>query len=344
MYQQLYPQQQFYAQPANNGFTVPSAGAGYSAGMMTNQGGQQMFAQGQPPTNFVQTLTPEQCKQLQNEGNKGFTFNVEPIEFLRAQCVHKTPDGKDFAITVLDDNTGLAKCTICGAEFNMNPYPDDIVENAMKVVLDTIQQSKLMWLTGPADAMSKYYQYIPLLEKLPKIANIAQKDYAKLNRSMSVNYMPEQRGFQVLDQLGYPQQFMYGQPNPYFQQAPAYGGYPQQQMPPVYGAPAPAYQQAAPAYPQAPVAPQVPVGAPQPNIFGNQYNQQMSGYGYPQQAAPVAPVVPPVAPVAPPMYAVQQAAPVAPPIPTGAPAVPPVDVQPQMAPTAPVEEVTIKGI
>ena len=301
----MYPNQ--FQQPVyNQGFTVPYCG-GYSAGYMNNQSAPG-FTVNQQPIQFTQTLTADELKLLQNTGN-GLNLKIEPIDLARAACVHKTPDGKNFSVYVTDEAKGTVKCTQCGAEFTMETYPEDVVNDAMKVVLDVIQQSKLMWLTGPAQMMKDYYAFIPLLEKLPQVAKTAQKDYAKLNTGYNMNTIPEQRGFQVLDSLGgiIPN---YGAPMQQYNYGAAYPQAPVAPAAPMYGYQPPVAPPAAPVAP-APVAPQ---GV---NPFGNQQQfQQQYNYGaYPQ--APVAP-----APVA---------------APPGAP----VGVQPPVAPAPVKEEVTV---
>lgn len=311
-----YPQQQFMYQPpvypqqypvANNGFTVPT-GTGYSAGM-ANQG-PSVVMNPQPPMTFAQTLSPAEIDQIKTK-NFAYDFSIDPISCLKAKCVHKTPDGKDFSISV-NDQTGEAVCHQCGAKFNMTPHDDDTVDAAFNVMNDLFQQTKLFWLNAPAEALGHWTQYEVLLQKLRGFHKLACNEYNKLlNRGVGMNYMPEQRGFQVLDQIG---GNPYGAPM-YGMNVPMYGQQP-------YGAPVYGQQQQMYGMPVAPQAPQAPVGVPtgapevpQPNIFGNQYQQQASTnyYGGNPYGAPAMPM------------------PAAPQVPTG-------------APTAPVEEVTIKGV
>lgn len=145
------------------------------------QGGFNQFngfnsAQVQPIKN---ALTDEQIKQLQQNSN-AFSLSITERDVLRAKCTHRQPDGLHDSLT-LDENTGIARCLICGYEFRpIDPSVSlDSIADSIASVIDILQTIKLLFPTIPADAVGEYFQIIPLLEKAPEFFKLAVKESLK---------------------------------------------------------------------------------------------------------------------------------------------------------------------
>lgn len=124
-------------------------------------------------------LTDEQIKQLTAQVNN-FSLGLTERDVLRAKCTHRKPGGMEDSLT-FDPNTGIARCTICGYEFQPID-PDTSIESVIESVnkvLDTLQTIKLLYPTLPAEAVGEYFQIIPLLEKIPEFFKLAVKEFAK---------------------------------------------------------------------------------------------------------------------------------------------------------------------
>lgn len=119
-------------------------------------------------------------KLLQKENN--FTLNLTETEKLKAACNHRWNEprnGQYDAITEGPD--GICRCAICGYEFD--PVAMDTTEDTLKEVVkntvDVLQTIKLLYFDMPAETAREYYSIIPLVERIPKLFEIAAKSYAK---------------------------------------------------------------------------------------------------------------------------------------------------------------------
>jgi hypothetical protein len=69
----------------------------------------------QPVQQVMNNLTAEEIQELQKQKEQ-FNLGLTHKESLQAACNHRTPDGTQDSL-VYDNETGVARCTICGYEF-----------------------------------------------------------------------------------------------------------------------------------------------------------------------------------------------------------------------------------
>lgn len=227
----------------------------------------------------MNVLSEDEIKELQAQRSQ-FSLGLTERESKQAACNHRSIDGTSDSL-VYDNETGIARCTICGYEFrpiDADTSPESIRDAADRIV-DILQTIKLMYTDIPAASAREYFQIIPLIAKVPQLFDFAAKNFAKHEFNQWSYNNRNMGGMAMLANLnnmlgssqnfGYPQQPMM-QPNPAFNpyaqpQAPV--GYPQQpQMNPFGFAGASAgyqpqtqgYQYTAPGAPVPPVAPQAP--------------------------------------------------------------------------------------
>lgn len=239
--------------------------------------------QGQVPK-IDNYLSTEEIQRLMKQENQ-FSLALSEVDTLRAKCNHRRADGMGDAL--VEDANGLVRCSICGYEFKpaeIGTTPETIQE-AVDTILDFIQTVKLLYIDLPKESGAEYFQIIPLLEKMPKLFELAVKNYTTHNNVNPYNY--NNRNMSTMQLFGAISGMLSGQPfvdpnvapqmNPNMGAAPYGYGMSQQ---PQYGAP---YG--------------MPYGMPQSNGFG--YNPATTGYQYTApQAVPVATEVPQAAPAA----------------------------------------------
>lgn len=219
----MYQQNQNGTQYVWNGYSwvpAPQMQQPYAGSYMnTGVNAAPPYAVSAKPLSFTQNLTPEQIKLLTASGG-GLDLELNEEDIARAACLHKTADGKGFATTIIDEATSTVRCNICGAEFTMIPHPPATIDQAMKVIEDTAQQSKLMWLDAPADVSKAYFAFLPLMKKVKSVNKVAQGVYNKLTKNMNVQAGREIGGFGALDSLtcGFGAPVAYPTPTP----APGY--------------------------------------------------------------------------------------------------------------------------
>lgn len=240
------------------------------------QGGYQFNGVPAQVTKINSSLTPEEIKELQQSSSQ-FSLGLTQKDILRAACNHRTADGLHDSLTI-DQNTGIARCTICGYEFRPiepNESIESIKDSTNKIV-DILQTIKIMYRELPAAAFREYFQIIPLIEKIPQLFEFAAKDFAKheYNAWSYNNYnMGGAAMFQNLSNMF--------APNMNASQG-GYMGQPQQ-TPMGFG-----YQQG--------FAPQQPMGYPQqmgqPAPIGNAFGYPGASMGQPQQPQGYTPSTP----------------------------------------------------
>ena len=133
----------------------------------------------QPPRRS-NVLTDEQIATLRQKG-AGFTLALTKEEVLRGQCTHINEQGQPAYINNPD---GTCTCTICGHTWKSADLSKDDVERAVQTVLDIMQTIKILYVNMPEQAGREYWQTIPLLEKLPKLYEVASDNF----RSYEGNY------------------------------------------------------------------------------------------------------------------------------------------------------------
>jgi hypothetical protein len=197
------------------------------------------YAGMQQPPKRSNVLSDEQIATLRQKG-AGFTLSLTKEEIFRGQCNHLDENGNPSYITNPD---GSSTCTICGHTWRSIDTTKDKVEEAVQVILDILQTTKIMYVNMPEQASREFFQIIPMIEKIPQLYQVASDNF----RSYEGNYAGYVNGnanpFALFGTIagnqGYANAFQYQQTQPYPQQM-----YQQ----PVYGQPVyqqPAYQQPA---------------------------------------------------------------------------------------------------
>ena len=267
-----------FDQTANQNYGTPQMG-GYQFNGYQNQ---------QIPK-VMNVLSNEEIKELQQSTSQ-FSLGLTNKEILQGACNHRSPDGTQDTL-VFDQNTGIARCTICGYEFR--PIEADTsyetIKDAADRLVDILQTIKIMYTELPAGAAREYFQIIPLIGKIPQLFEFAAKNFAKHEYNAWSYQNHNMGGAAMLQNLnnifGASMQPMNPQFNPY-------AGQPQQPV----GYPNPVMQGNAFGYPGASMAPQQGY---MPMNQGFQYtpNQPVNNQVAPTVAAPQAPA-PAVAPTA----------------------------------------------
>lgn len=146
--------------------------------MQQPYGGAYQFNGIQQPVPKVQNyLSAEEIKELQ-QNNSVFSLSIDRLDMLQAQCNHRSIDGTEDSLT-FDPVTGMATCTICGYKFK--PIDADeseaSIQEATDKIIDILQTIKLLYADLPAGAAKEYFQIIPLIAKIPKLFEVAAKNY-----------------------------------------------------------------------------------------------------------------------------------------------------------------------
>lgn len=190
---------------------------GYMNGYGYPQPGMQ-YAQ-RPQAKMTQTLTPEQIKQLKNNGGT-FNLHISQTDMWRAICTHK----ENGNIVLVENGDGTVTCPICGATFSIVSSDQQTVQDAAKIVSDVLQTIKTMYLDIPEEMATQYFQILPLLEKMPQLYNIAMSNFNKYDNPNQMQAGNSMYGFNALNAITNP---AFGMGMPMYQPQP---GYQQQPM------------------------------------------------------------------------------------------------------------------
>lgn len=257
---------------------------------MANQNNQQMYNNGyqyapngygygmpRPMAKNTQPLTQEEIARLRRT-NDDLSLTIPEEDLLKCACTHKESNG---ANALMANPDGTFTCSICKATFK--PFDGNIdgdggVKEAVNYLISMLQTAKMIYLDAPDDLVRQYFQVIPLLEKFPKLWEIASNNFSKYegyDGNPINNYGGFGSGFVAMNQLlTNPYAGYMMQPNANYQYPQQQYQYGQQPQAPVqsgqYMAPQQQYQYG---QPQAP--------AMQNGYMPTQYAQQ------PQAMAPV---------------------------------------------------------
>ena len=245
----------------NNGYNgAPGYGTPYYPGMMPGAGFNYTPQQPAQQPKQYSFLTPEEIKNLMDKG-PGFNLKLTGDEKTRGICNHRSADGTHDTLQETED--GSVYCSVCGYKFktvDMQSMTVDEVQESVDGIIDILQTIKMIYIDlNPQDARD-YFQIIPMLEKIPKLYELAIANYSRheqfgqwhydgknmsaaklldavasaINGGYNLNMM-QQPYYQDPNMMQQPysqpngapvgQQFM-GQPNPAFQQAPIQQPYP----------------------------------------------------------------------------------------------------------------------
>lgn len=272
------PQQQ-YAQNNN----MYNNGYGFNPAYPFNNGGMVQNPNLAQQPRMGNWLSKDKLALLR-KGIEKFTLSVSDEDIARSQCNHYNENGQSMLVPD-PDGSGRYTCQICGSSVNMAEHTPQEVEAATQNILDILNQAKMMYLSIDPSAACEYFQIMAFIEKIPKLYDVATKDFRKYENVDSFVPSQGQNPFNLFGMLTNPGMGMYQQP---------YGVYqPQMQMP--YGNPAytnmgavqnagyavpnPTYN---PMYGGQPMAPQQPYGQ-QP--MNNGYQPQTTGFNMAPQGA-----------------------------------------------------------
>lgn len=240
---------------------------------------------------MTQILSQEDINTLKAK-NTSFNINVDPIDILRANCVHR--ENGNFKI--VDNGDGTVTCSICGETFTpIYSAEDGNIEAAVKQVNDILNTIKLAYVDLPPDMGREFFPIKELINKIPPLYKIAMNDLNKYtniqqNQQTGAGYG---NAFTNLNMItaGYGS---YYQPQPYGV-APGYGYDPNQSFMPGQPTPASMAQQnipmtpVTPAYGYNPTMNQVPASQNPFNMYAQPQAMQPAPAPYGQAPAPVAP-------------------------------------------------------
>lgn len=235
-----------------------------------------------PQAKNTQPLTQEEIERLRRDQDK-LSLVIPEEELLRCACTHKEKNG---ANALIENPDGSFTCSICKAHFR--PFDGDVktIEEAITKLIWMLQTSKMIYLDASDEMVRQYYQIIPMLERFPKLWQVAYNNFAKYDGydNTPVNaYGGFGNGFTAMNAL---------LTNPYagFMMQPQSNGYYTMMQP------QPMYQQ--PIYPQAPQG-QYAAGPQYAQPQQPMYQQPMPQGQYVDPNNPMAYGVPATAPQAP---------------------------------------------
>lgn len=174
----------------NNGAAY-GAGYGYQApyGTMPGMGGwnYQPAQPAQRPKQYS-TLSPEEIKTLMDKGPE-FSLQLTKEEKLRAVCNHRTADG--MSDTLEEDQDGYVYCKVCGYRFipvNVTDLSIEEVQASVDRLVDILQTIKMIYLDFEPNSEREYMQIIPMMEKIPKLYQMAIANYQKHEQNNPYHY------------------------------------------------------------------------------------------------------------------------------------------------------------
>ena len=169
-----------FANPMMGGMGMPGMNMGMPAGTGYQYNGMQ-------PVNapvIKNNLSDEEIQKLVQKENQ-FSLNVTETERLRAVCSHRWQGG--LVDSIAEDDNGTCVCQICGYKFvpvDTATTPDSLQEYVDNIV-DVLQTIKMLYIDMPEDVAREYFLIIPLIEKIPKLFELAAKSWSRYS-----NYTP----------------------------------------------------------------------------------------------------------------------------------------------------------
>lgn len=197
-----------------------------------NQGVNYNYNQKVPVPKMSQGLTAQEIAELRKNAAE-FTLKPTPREILASRCTHRM-NGEP---TLIDNNDGSVTCTICGETFNLIDKVED-AEEITAAFISLLQSIKSYYLDMPEDYIKELFQPMPILKKMPKLFEVALKDFHRYNRENDIYQNGGGRfAFNTLQAIGASPMgagFGYPQPQPQYGMNQQYGapmgGYPQPQQ------------------------------------------------------------------------------------------------------------------
>ena len=178
----------------NNNFANPMMGGmgmpmnmGMGMGIQTGTGYQYNGVPTQNAPVIKNNLTDEEIQKLVQKENQ-FSLNVTETERLRAACSHRWQGGLQDSIA--EDEEGNCVCQICGYKFvpvDTSTTPDSLQEYVNNII-DVLQTIKMLYIDMPEDVAREYFVIIPLIEKIPKLFELAAKSWSRYSNFTPYGY------------------------------------------------------------------------------------------------------------------------------------------------------------
>lgn len=152
---------------------------------MQQQIGTQMI--NRPVPKSTQPLTAEEINKLRSRTN-AIDWQVTQEDVLKSRCTHKDKNGSSTLILNPDRET--FHCTICGSDFSIFEGTSAEVQNVVRSVEDILQTIKTIYLDCPEKFVIDFFQFIPLLHKLPILWEEATKNFNRYDYNLSYGPIP----------------------------------------------------------------------------------------------------------------------------------------------------------
>ena len=150
--------------------------------------GQNMYAQNmgmqyvtRAQAKNTQPLSQEVINKLRASSNIDWTVSQEDL--WRAQCTHKDHNGMS---TLTMDNEGNCHCNICGADFKFFDGDMATVKSVVDAMDNILQTTKTIFLDIPENFAQAYFQYMPLMKKLPQLWGQATKNFNQYDQPVGM--------------------------------------------------------------------------------------------------------------------------------------------------------------
>lgn len=167
---------------------------------------------------FSNPLSPERIAQLRNNGG-GFSLQVPKDDIDRSGCTHRDPTTHQWSLNQNPD--GSVTCTICGETyFPTEDATAESVNDAVGLVINILQTTKMMYLDIPDNVCREYFQMIPFLKKLPQLYKIAADNFRQYDGTF-MGQQQQQSAFNTFNMLTNP--MMAQNPMMYQMQMPQMG-------------------------------------------------------------------------------------------------------------------------
>lgn len=180
-------------------------------------------------------LTEEQKKLLQTKGNR-LNLGLSDLDIARGTCTHK--NGDQICLYKPNPNSNRVRCSLCDEEFEEVQGSQEAIQGAVDLILNIFNTAKTFWLNVPNDVALNYFPIFELVKRLPKVFEIASRDFSSAEQQYNLQPGANPYGFAMLNNLMSPQ-MAYGY-NPAMQQYGQPMGQPMPQQPmqqPMYGQP-----------------------------------------------------------------------------------------------------------
>lgn len=125
-----------------------------------------------------------------SELDRNIIMNTEAlVAKAKDKCYHKSATSKNFETIIINENEGIMRCKICGAEFCMiaEKYSDENLDEAIAYIEEVINVAKLQCVFKEIKELTDIIECLPKLRKLKTAYKEASKQYNNLNNGVKDN-------------------------------------------------------------------------------------------------------------------------------------------------------------